>query len=974
MQKRLKVNRVVSVVWSDACRGKWFGGCMSYLAVLVAIAVHLMAVSLHGEEQKPSFEADIQPIFEARCIACHQGASAQSGLVMETVEALLAGGEKEGPSIIPGNSAESSLLLYLRGERQPQMPIGGDPLPAEQIDLIALWVDQLSPGGDNSSQEATETAGAAASAHQFETTIKPLLEQHCFTCHSIQNHQSGLVLETLASLLKGGSLGGPGVIPGDSGSSPLVQRLRGEKAPQMPLNGEPLSHEQVEAIARWIDELEVVPVQESAEAAKPAWPWTPLEKPAVPEVSQKGWVKNPIDAFVLAKLEEKGMQPAPSVAKRQLLRRLYFDLIGLPPTPEEMEAFLQDDSSDAYHNAVETLLADSRYGERWARHWMDVVRYGDSVGGGLDYPLAHMWRYRDYIIRAFNQDKPYDRFIKEQIAGDAYRFYGAEGQIATAFMNLQVQVEGSGDQRRDFLTDVVNTTGSVFLGVTLGCARCHDHKYDPITHQDYYRIEAFFAPMPKPLPQPVAFTQYELPRQNPELWERKAKEWEDRLKKRKEWADGLRKQVKEITDPHRILMSPLDLKDWVVADLRRVPFSTSELVPKEISKQFSLIGRQNARFANPNDPSRYKPMAYVPSEPLGSVGYAPTTFLLKGGDPDLKQEVVEPGFVVAASGDPEPVDLKGWSGSRRKKLASWLASPENPLTPRVMVNRIWQHHFGKGLVKTPSDLGKNGGGTVHPELIDWLAAEFIEKSWSIKDMHRLMLHSNLYRQSLNNPRATEFEAIDSANRYLWRMPPIRLEAEVIRDSILAVSGDLNLLAGGPSFFPDLEDDMMKRARTWWEPDPEEERNRRSVYMLQQRVLVSPLISVFDGPNISESCDVREVTTVTPQVFALFNSKFAHQKSHAMAERIVREVGTDPGRQVERAFQLALQRQPTEVEKIRGMKFLGVQTDVPGTELSLTQAAYSPESAESLPSRGKTGRSLSDFCLAMFNLNEFIFLQ
>lgn len=966
--------KVYPVVLSDACCDKWFGGGMSYLVVLVAIVAQLMAVSLHGEEQRPSFEADIQPIFEAHCIACHQGASAQSGLVMETVEALLKGGEKDGPSVIPGKSAESSLLLYLRGERQPQMPIGGDPLPAEQIDLIARWVDQLSTGPDNSSQAATDTAAADASAHQFETAVKPLLEQHCFTCHSIQNHQSGLVLETMASLLKGGSLGGPGVIPGKSASSPLIQRLRGEKAPQMPLNGEPLSEEQVEAIARWIDELEVAPVQQAAAPAKPGWPWTPLEKPAVPQVSGKRWVKNPIDAFVLAKLEEKGMEPAPPVNRRQLLRRLYFDLIGLPPTSEEMKAFLEDDSPDAYSNAVEKLLADSRYGERWARHWMDVVRYGDSVGGGLDYPLAHMWRYRDYIIRAFNQDKPYDRFVKEQIAGDAFRNYGEDGRIATAFLNLQVQVEGSGDQRRDFLTDVVNTTGSVFLGVTLGCARCHDHKYDPITHKDYYRIEAFYAPMPKPLPQPVAFTQYELPKQNPELWERKAKEWEDRLKKRKEWADELRKQVKEITDPHRILMSPLDLKDWVVADLRRVPFSTSELVPKEISKQFSLIGRQNARFANPNDPDRYKPMAYVPTEPLGSVGYAPTTFLLKGGDPALKQEVVEPGFVVAASGDPEPVDLKGWSGSRRKKLASWLASPENPLTPRVMVNRIWQHHFGKGLVKTPSDMGKNGGGTVHPELIDWLAAEFIEKSWSIKDMHRLMLHSNLFRQSLNNPHAKQYESIDSANRYLWRMPPIRLEAEVIRDNILAVSGDLNLLAGGPSFFPDLEDDMMKRARTWWEPDSQEERNRRSVYMLQQRVLVSPLISVFDGPNISESCDVREVTTVTPQVFALFNSKFAHQKSHAMAERILREVGTDPGRQVERAFQLALQRQPTEEEKIRGIKFLGVQTDVPGTELSLTQAAYTPESAEGLPSEGKTGRSLSDFCLAMFNLNEFIFLQ
>ena len=940
--------------------------------VLFILTAHLVSFPLLAEEPSLSFESDIRPIFETHCLSCHGAESAQSGLVMETVEALLNGGDRDGPSVVPGKSGESSLLLHLRGERQPQMPMGSDPLPPEQIDLIAAWVDQLSPSTERSSQEATVIA--ASSAHQFETAIKPLLKQHCFTCHSIQNHQSGLVLETMSSLLKGGSLGGPGVIPGNSASSPLIQRLRGEKAPRMPLNGEPLSEEQVGLIARWVDELEVTVAQDKAAAEKPGWPWTPLQKPAVPQVRQKSWVRNPIDAFVLAKMEEKGMEPAPPVSKRQLLRRLYFDLIGLPPTPEEMEAFLNDASPKAYENRIETLLADSRYGERWARHWMDVVRYGDSVGGWVDYPLPHMWRYRDYIIRAFNQDKPYDRFIKEQIAGDSFRFYGEEGKIATAFLNLQVKVEGSGDQRRDFLTDVVNTTGSVFLGVTLGCARCHDHKYDPITHKDYYRIEAFYAPMPKPVPQAVAFTPYELPNQDPELWERKSQEWDHRLKKRKEWADGLRKQVSELTDPYRILMSPLDLKDWVVADLRRPPFPSNTLMSKELEEQFSLMGRQNARFANPNDPNRYKPMAYVPSEPLGSVGYAPTTFLLKGGDPELKQEVVEPGFVVAASGDPEPVDLKGWSGSRRKKLASWLASPENPLTPRVMVNRIWQHHFGKGLVKTPSDLGKNGGGTVHPELIDWLAAEFIQKSWSIKDMHRLMLQSNLYRQSLINPRTKEYEVIDSANRYLWRMPPIRLQAEVIRDSILAVSGAMNPTAGGPAFFPEFEDDIMKRARTWWEPDSLEERNRRSIYMLQQRVLVSPLITVFDGPNVSESCDVREVTTVTPQVFALFNSKFAHEKSHALAERIVQEVGEDPARQVERAFLLALQRQPTVAEKVHGMQFLGYGEDLPPTELSLKQVAFSPDSADDLPAKARTGRSLSDFCLAMFNLNEFIFLQ
>lgn len=923
-------------------------------------------------EASPNFETDIQPILEKNCLACHTSKSPQSGLVMESLESLLKGGSQAGPALIPGNSQQSPLVLYLTGELEPQMPVGGEPLPKDQIRLIASWIDQLPVAEDN--VESGPPGTQASLSHRFQKEIRPVLEQHCFSCHNTEKHQSGLILETVASILKGGSLGGRGVIPGNSASSPLIQRLRGEKAPQMPMNGKPLSKGQIDRIARWVDEMEVTTASSEEVADKPEWPWVPLKKPAVPPVKQEDWIMNSIDAFVLAKLEEKGLQPAPPASKRDLLRRLYFDLIGLPPTPEEMQHFLEDPSPKAYRKEIEKLLADSRYGERWARHWLDVVRYGDSVGGGLDYPLPHMWRYRDYVIRAFNEDRPYDRFMKEQVAGDAFRSYGAEGKIGTAFLNLQVQVEGSGDQRRDFLTDVVNTTGSVFLGITLGCARCHDHKYDPITHKDYYRIEAFYAPMPKPTPKPVGFTEFELPNLKPEEWGKRATAWEETLKKRTEWSSKLSKDFNEKVAPYHILMSPQDLKDWVVADLRRAPFPTGTLMSKKLKKQFSLIGRQKARFANPNDPARYKPMAYVPDEPLGSVGYAPTTFLLKGGDPKLKGEVIEPGFVVAASGDPKPVNLKGWSGSRRKKLADWLASPENPLPARVMVNRIWLHHFGKGLVTTPSDFGKNGSGTVHPELIDWLASEFIENSWSVKDIHRLMLQSNLYQQSLKNPHAKKYQKIDSSNRFLWRMPPLRLEGEVIRDSMLAVSGQMNPIAGGPSFFPAFADDMQKRARTWWEPDSLDERNRRSIYMLQQRVLVSPMIKVFDGPNISESCAVREVTTVTPQVFALFNSKFAHEKSRAMADRIIREVGTDPARQIDRAFQLALQRQPTVKEKLRGLKFLGFGDNIPAKELNLKRVAFSTTIANTKSSTANPHKSLSNFCLAMFNLNEFIFLQ
>ena len=815
---------------------------------------------------------------------------------------------------------------------------------------------------------------AEVNSPSFELDVRPIFETHCISCHSVQNHQSGLVLETQSSVLEGGALGGPSIIPGKSQSSPLIQRLLGEKVLRMPPNGKPLSSEQMELIARWIDEMDGGTLVGKPLLDKPTWPWTPLKKPTVPLVKQTTWVRNPIDAFILAKLEEKGMRPSVPVSNHSLLRRLYFGLIGLPPTPKEMKQFLKDPSPKAYRATIERLLSDPRYGERWARHWLDLVRYGDSMGGALDYALPHMWRFRDYVIRVFNQDRPYNRFIKEQIAGEAYQSYREEGKIGTGFLNLQVLVEGSGDGRRDFLTDVVNTTGSVFLGVTLGCARCHDHKYDPISQRDYYRIEGFFAPMLRPQAQPLPFTQYELPNLEPKTWGKKSQAWEKRLTERKEWGSKIEKAFQEKVNQYRVLMAPQDLKDWVHTDLKKPLFPADTLMTEEEKKQFSLIERQRARFANPNSPARFEPMAYFPTEPMGSLGYAPTTFLLKGGDPKAKQEVIKPGFLVAASKDPNPVNLEGWSGTRRKKLAEWIASPQNPLTARVMVNRIWHYHFGKGLVTTPSDFGKNGGGTVHPDLIDWLAAKFIETDWSVKEIQRLILSSNIYRQSMHNTQIQEYRKIDSMNQYLWRMPPKRLEAEAIRDSILAVSGELNPIAGGPGFFPELDDQVLKGARTWWEPDSQQERNRRSIYMLQQRIIALPLIRVFDGPNINETCAVRDVTTATPQVFALFNSQFAHRKSRAMAQRIVREVGQDRARQVERAFQLALQRRPSAEEKVKGLDFLGFKTGSKNNmdlqKITFNRATHDKEVLQITTA----SRSLSDFCLAMFNLNEFIFLQ
>ena len=819
----------------------------------------------------------------------------------------------------------------------------------------------------------------------FQKDIRPILEKNCLGCHSTETHQGGLVTTTFDSLLKGGALDGPAVIPGNSRLSPLVLRLRGEIKPQMPLGGDPLSEKEIILISQWIDQ---VPTDTQAQAAsdKLSWPWTKLALPEVPQVKRTEWVKNPIDAFILATLEEKGMDPAPTVSDRALLRRLYFGLIGLPPSPDEMEQFLKDTSADAVLDQIEKLLANPAYGERWGRHWLDLVKYSDTVGESVDYPRPHMWRYRDYVVRAFNQDMPYDRFVRQQVAGDTYRKYGIEGKVATGFLHQWVYVQRvtPGEPRRDFLNDVVASTGSVFLGVTLGCARCHDHKFDPIPTRDYYRMEAFFAPItvgPVDLP----FTPYEVPHLKPEVWEEKSATWKSTLAKRKESADQVKAELKTRVEKYYQLMSPQDLKDWVIPDLKRIPFPKGVLYTEAEKQQLKIISRQTQRFANVNSPDYYKAKAYVASDSFRETNPSPpVTYVLKGGNFKLQGETVKAGFFSTITGDAKPANLNGLDirssgGSPRKVLAEWIASSENPLTARVMVNRIWQHHFSRGLASTPSDLGKNGGVAVHHKLIDWLACQFIESGWSIKDIHRLILQSNVYRQSLRTPHLKAYQEIDSDNLYLWRRSPVRIEAEVIRDTTLAVSGQLNLALGGPPFFPDIKDIVQMRAGVWWEPSQREERSRRSLYVVQCRSLQLPMMTVFDGASINESCPNRDVTTVTPQVFALFNSKFSHEQSRFMADRILSEVGNNPDKQIERAFQLAFQRSPTAFEKTECLAFLHPPEVNPNPnqqpQVSLRSVSFEQNLSDGLASqKGVEKGSLSRLCLVLINMNEFIFLQ
>lgn len=699
---------------------------------------------------------------------------------------------------------------------------------------------------------------------------------------------------------------------------------------------------------------------DAAAAEEHGWPWTPLTRPQVPASKGSG-DRHPIDVFLQAKLVAAGLKPAALAPPRTWLRRIAFGLTGLPPDPEMVENFLKNPSTDAYDAQIEHFLNNPAYGERWGRHWLDLVRYADTRGGALDYARPHMWRYRDYVVRAFNQDRPYDRFIREQLAADAYSKYGAEGKLGLAFLHQWVPVERDAPQlnRRDFLNDVVGVTGSVFLGVTLRCARCHDHKFDPLPTRDYYRLEAFFAPLQVSV-STLPFGQYEVPLQQAETWGKQRDQWAEVLDQRKQKQDSQLADFKARLRGRRKFAATGDLKDFVVdvtdAELKAamqegVVFTSAE------RQSYELIRRQTARFANPNHREYFSPLAYSASD--SPLRYSVATHILSGGNYELREEQVEPGFLGAIQGHSEPVSFKGVSGPRRKSLAEWIANADNPLTARVMVNRIWQYHFGKGLVATSSDFGKNGSQTEHQELLDWLAMEFIESGWSIKHLQRTILRSHVYRQAMNHDDLAVCEKVDPQNKLLWTRDAIRLEAEVIRDSVLAVSGRLNRVMGGPPFFPDVDDELMQRAPTWWEPSPRVARERRTIYMLQIRSLQMPFIKVFDGPNIDESCPVREVTTVTPQVFALFNSRLLREQSEAMAERLVSEVGQDLTLQIRRAFQLAFQRMPAAAELVRCRAFL--------------EEPEEPTSATSQAEPTPHG-TLADFCLVLLNSNEFIFLD
>jgi hypothetical protein len=725
--------------------------------------------------------------------------------------------------------------------------------------------------------EQSTPAFAPLQVKFYQEEVRPILKARCLKCHGEgPKIRGGFRLDSRAAVMKGGELGAA-ISPADPEESLLLQALRYEDL-EMPPDGK-LPAREIAILTRWVKEGlpwggesqasspgEVRPSRARgapSPAAAHALYTGPVSRPPVPAVKNSSWCRTPIDAFLLARLDSEGLHPTAEADRVSLVRRVTFDLTGLPPTPEQVDEFIADCAPGAYERLVDRLLDSPQYGEKWARHWLDLVRYGETNGYERDAPKPFAWRYRDYVIAAMNEDKPYDRFMREQVAGDQIEPAGAQELIATGFYRLGLWDDEPADKplaHFDGLDGVVSTAGQVFLGISINCARCHDHKVDPIPQQDYYRFLAVFAGVTD--------------------------------------SDG--KNVRQVSAG-----TGRDIDVMCVSEAA-----------------------------------------------------SPQTHVLLRGNPSLLGEKVEPGVpaLLTAAG---PALRNG--PTKRLALADWLASPANPRTARVLVNRLWQHHFGRGIVPTPNDFGGLGEPATHPELLEWLAAEFMAGGWHIKRMQRMIVASAAYRMS-SDARAEDSSTVakamlaDPGNRWLWRFPMRRLSAEEVRDAMLATSGTLNLKPGGPSVYPPIPREVLAGQSMpghGWPTSPPGEAARRSIYVHVKRSLLVPILAIHDTADTDASCPVRYATTVPAQALGLLNSEFSSEQSARFAIRLRREEPCSLKAQVRRAIKLASARSPTSREVERDAAFVR----------QLMAKSHLTEPA-----------ALAQYCLLLLNSNEFLYLD
>jgi mono/diheme cytochrome c family protein len=801
---------------------------------------------------------------------------------------------------------------------------------------------------------------AAADVAFFEKEVLPILRANCLKCHGGgEKVRGGLQLTSRELVLKGGD-SGPAVTPDKPAASRLLHAINWRDGLEMPPKGK-LPAKDIATLTRWVEgglawtpgKAEPAAVVKHSEGGKVTpesrnyWAYKPVHRPDPPAVKDAAQVSNPIDAFLLAKLEAKGLTLAPPADRLALARRVYYDLTGLPPTPDEVDAFVKDPAPDAYEKLVDRLLASPHYGQKWGRHWLDVVRFAETNGYERDGPKPFAWRYRDYVIKSFNDDKPFDRFVREQLAGDEMPGYHPDAIIATGYYRLGLWDDEPADPlqaRFDELDDIVATTSQAFLGMTMNCARCHDHKIDPIPQADYYRLVAFVQDVPR-------FSYSEDTRSAPGVTDlappNARAAYEKELAQRDARLEELRLAMRKIENAAIPKMSAEDQRTTEgpgrTALLRR---KLKDFLTKEEAGEYDKLKKERIALETKPKPTRELALSvnHCPADP------GPTHVLIRG-NPHASGVEVHPAFPTVLGGALPTLPKGGPTSGRRTALANWIASADNPLTARVFVNRLWEHHFGRGIVATPNDFGKFGTGPTHPELLDWLASEFVAGGWRVKRMQRLIMLSSAYRMSA---RASEAGLkADPANALFWRFNMRRLTAEEVRDSILAVSGKLNLKAGGPSVYPPIPKEVLagqSMPGSGWNTSSPEEASRRSVYVHVKRSLLVPILAVHDQADTDNSCPVRFTTTVPTQALGMLNGAFVNEQAAALAERLRREAPGNLAGQVRLAIRLTTGRVPGGDEVDRDVQFV-----------------------RGLSAKG-VAEPLQKYCLMALNTNEFVYLD
>jgi mono/diheme cytochrome c family protein len=949
--------------------------CFPHSRAAISVLLLLAWPAPAAETSGPKFEKDVLPIFTEYCFTCHGQSSPRQGLDLRTASSTLRG-SNNGPVIVKGSPEQSLLYQKVSAHAMPP-PAYKQKVPDSAIETIKAWI---SAGAASDQPVGALSKEAAEQRERFQKEILPIFTERCVQCHGAGKPMASLDLRTLASLLNG-SKSGPVLAEGKSDSSVLVRKVVSHAMPP-PGAGRLLSADEVRVLREWIDRGHLFDGLETTSSIDR--PFTDAEAPpitseqrafwsfrkplaaAAPKVRGQARVRTPIDSFVLAKLEAQGFNYSADAPNLTLMRRAYFDLIGLPPTPDEIHQFMADVKPGAYERLIDRLLASPHYGERWCRHWLDAVGYVDTTGKDFDANKAElaegMWRYRDYVIKSIDEDKPWDKFLQEQIAGDEmvdwqsekhYSPETIEKLTATGYMrnvldNTTEDITNLPTERYEALFKLVEKVSASTLGLTVGCARCHTHKFDPIPQRDYYRFLALFTssynradwlkPQDRYLWAASKDDKAEIEHYNAEIDKSETgpktqlaalrKPYEKRLldEKLKMLPDAIRE------DARQALETPADKRDDVQKYLFKKFGKSLELSDDEVKHAMSSADKATAEKleAQVNTWEGYR-RKLDKLQALWDVGKAPTIRLLQRGSVESPGPRVTPGFpeVLSVSGKADatpPKETAGKTAGYRLAFAEWLTSRENPLTARVIVNRLWQQHFGTGIVATPDNFGKMGAPPVNQPLLDWLAVDFMEHGWSAKRLHRMIMLSTTYRQSSRQGTeawAAKAKEVDPENRLLWRMNLRRLDAETMRDAVIATAGKLDESIGGPAIPLNMQPDGLEvvtdPAGQW----------RRSVYLTARRTYPLNFLSVFDYPIIDTSCTRRTPSATPLQSLTMMNDKFILDNAARTAERVQKMAGQDApaARKIEDAYLLTFQRKPSTTEVEMGEEYLKEQQGI-----------------------------------------------